>query len=64
MNHKDIEIIKKEIENISNELDDLDYQNNTVVHKKLYDWTTLHIINNSEKIGMLKLLQRLEKNIK
>jgi len=61
MNKIDIDIIKKEIEIIFNELDNLDNQNEIVVHKKLMDWTTLRIVNKSEKIALLKLLQRLEK---
>ena len=61
MNKIDIDIIKQEIEIIFNELDNLDNQNEIVVHKKLMDWTTLRIVNKSEKIALLKLLQRLEK---
>jgi hypothetical protein len=64
MNNSDIEIIKKEIDNIFNELDNLDYQNKIVVQDKIMDWTTLRIVNKSEKIALLKLLQKLSKHIK
>lgn len=64
MNHSDILIIKKEVDKLFDELDDLNYQNDIVVRQKLYTWDTMRTIIQSEKIGALKLLQRLERKIK
>lgn len=64
MTGSDFQMIKKEIDNIFSELDDINRQNDIVVHKKLMDWQTLYITTNSEKIALLKLLLRLTKYVK
>jgi hypothetical protein len=57
----DIEDIKKEIDIIFKEIDNIDRANDIVVKRKIMDWNTFHICQQSEKIGILKLLDRLMK---